>query len=234
KENFLEDAKIESSSRNLTVFKLGIDYTTFLLDGYFLTDIFYSRGLKFFGAYKDNNDLEDDVPHAQFNKYEMNIVWNKPFAIFEQRFAYMFNFYAQWGVETLYSSEKISIGDMNTVRGFKHDSLIGDRGFYIRNEFSVIDFSYLWKYLNGLRLYAGYDYGYARERVGREANYGRGEGSVMSWCAGLNYSNDMGDFNVTYSRHIFAPWFMIEKDYIVYVTANLSCTGFFDEIVSFF
>ncbi|MCL1864228.1 MAG: ShlB/FhaC/HecB family hemolysin secretion/activation protein [Spirochaetes bacterium] len=234
KENFLEDAKIESSSRNLSVLKLGIDYSTFLLDGYFSSNIYYSRGLKLFGAYKDAGNLEDDVPRAQFNKYEMNIVWNKPFMIFEQSFSYMLYISGQWGVETLYSSEKFSIGDMNTVRGFKNDSLVGDRGFYIRNEFSAIDFSYLWKYLKGFKLFIGYDYGYAVEKVGRDANYGRGEGSVMSWCAGLNYSTEIADFNVTYSRHLFAPWFMIEKNYIVYVTATLSCTGLFDEIMNFF
>jgi hemolysin activation/secretion protein len=234
KENFLEDAIIETSSRNLTVFKAGIDYSTFLFDGYFSTNIYYDRGLKLFGAYKDESDLEDDVPRAQFNKYEISIVWNKPFKIFEQSFVYMFNFSGQWAMETLYSSEKISMGDMNTVRGFKNDSLIGDRGFYIRNEFSVFDFSYLWKHLNGVRPYAGYDYGYAAGKVGRKANYGRGDGSVMSWCAGLNYSAEIIDVNVIYSRHLFAPWFMIEKDYIVYVTATLNCTSLFDEAVSLF
>ncbi|MCL2154229.1 MAG: ShlB/FhaC/HecB family hemolysin secretion/activation protein [Leptospirales bacterium] len=234
KENFLEDAKIDSAGRKLTVFKFGMDYSTFLLDGYFSSNIYYSRGLKLLGAYKDDNDLEDDIPRAQFNKYEIGFVWNKPFMLFEQSFSYMFNFFGQWGLETLYSSEKISIGDMNTVRGFKQDSLLGDRGFYIRNEFSSFDFSYLWKYLKGLRLFVGYDYAYAVERVGRDANYGRGEGSVMSWCTGLNYSTEVIDLNVTYSRHLFAPWFMIEKDYIVYVTATLSCTGLFDEIMNFF
>ena len=68
---------------------------------------------------------------------------------------------------------------------------IGDRGFYIRNEFSIIDFSYLWKHLRGFRLFAGYDYGYAVEKVGREANYSRGEDSVMNWCTGINYSTEM-------------------------------------------
>jgi len=234
KENFLEDAKIESSSRNLTVLKLGIEYSTFFWDGYFSSNIYYNKGLKHFEAYKDSSDLEDDVPRAQFNKYEIGIVWNKPFMIFEQSFIYMFYFSGQWGMETLYSSEKISIGDMNTVRGFKNDSLIGDRGFYIRNEFSAVDFSYLWKYLKGFRLFIGYDYGYAIEKVGRDANYGRGEGSVMSWCTGLNYSGRVLDLNVTYSRHLFAPWFMIEKNYMLYVMATLSCTGLFDGIMSFF
>ena len=234
KENFLEDAKIDSSSRNLTTLKLGIDYSTFLLEGYFSLNLYYNRGLKLFDAHKDGNDLKNDVPHAQFNKYEISVVWNKPFTIFKQNCTYMFYFSGQWGMETLYSSEKMSIGDMNTVRGFKNDSLVGDRGFYIRNEFSVIDFSYLWKYLNGLRLFVGYDYGYAVEKVGRDANYGRGEGSVMSWCTGLNYSTEIVDLNVTYSRHLFAPWFMIEKSYIVYVTLTLNCTGLFDEVKNFF
>jgi hemolysin activation/secretion protein len=230
KENFIEDAIIESSSRNLSVLKIGMDYTTFLFGGYFQINSYYYRGLKYFDAYKDSGEMGKDVPRAQFNKYELGITWNKPFAVFNRNFTYAFSSSGQYAIETLYSSEKISVGDLYTVRGFKGDSISGDNGFYLRNDISLDDLTFIWKYLSGLRIFTGYDYGYIVENVGMEANYGRGEASVMGWSAGVNYSMEYLSANITYARQLFSPWFIPEKDHVVYFSFTIPLNGFFNGI----
>jgi hemolysin activation/secretion protein len=229
KKNFIEDAIVESSSRKLTIVRFGLDYNTFIYGGYFSANAFYNRGLELFGAYKDDGDMEIETPRAQFEKYDMSLMWNRSFMLFGQSFGYLFNLTGQWGMETLYSSEKISIGDMNTVRGFKGSSISGDRGFYIRNDFSVFDFSRLWNPLKGVKYFVAYDYGYAVERTGRDANFGAGEGSVMGWATGISYSSGVADMSVTYARQLFSPWFVKEENYVVYFAATLKLTGLFNE-----
>lgn len=233
KKNFIEDAKIEGSSRNLAIGKVGVDFSTFLYGGYFSSGLLYYRGTNFFNAYKDRKGLGDDVPKAQFNKYEITLVWNRQFLFFNRNAGYSFYLNGQYGMETLYSSEKISIGDYNTVRGFKDYSISGDRGFYLRNEFSINDFSDYWRYLKGAGFFIGYDYGYAREKTGMGANEGRGEASVMGWCAGINYSTELASFAVTYSRQLFSPWFIPKKAHVVYFTSTFSITRIYDSAINF-
>ncbi|HPS56681.1 MAG TPA: ShlB/FhaC/HecB family hemolysin secretion/activation protein [Spirochaetota bacterium] len=229
KKNYIEDAIIDVSSRKLTVAKIGLEYTTFIYGGYFLFDAYYNRGLELLGAFKDEGDMDADTPRAQFNKCDMSLLWNKTFQFMGQNLGYLFNFVGQWGIETLYSSEKISIGDLNTVRGFKNGSISGDRGFYIRNDFSVFDFSRFQENLRGLKLFAGYDYGYAIERCGLDENSGTGEGSVMGWAAGLSYSAGIANMSISYARQLFSSWFVNEEDYVVYFAASISLTGLYDE-----
>lgn len=225
KENFIEDAKIDSSSRRLTILKGGLEYSTYLFGGYFSTSGYYHRGLKWFDAYEDTGDLQEDTPRAQFVKYELGVIWSKPFTLFGQKFGYLCNFSGQYGMDTLYNSEKMTIGDIYTVRGFKEESIVGDRGYYIRNEISIYDFSIIWKYLQGLKFFAGYDYGHVVEKAGADANYGEGKGSLSGWSTGIVYSSEIMNLNFTYSRKISSPDFIDEKEHIVYCSATLSLTG---------
>jgi len=234
KRNFIEDALVDVSSRKLTIVKAGLDYTTFLYGGYFSAGAYYHQGLKYLDAYEDEGDMEADTPRAQFKKYEMSLLWNKPFSFFGQNFGYLFNFSGQWTPDTLYSTEKISVGDMNTVRGLKECSITGDRGFYVRNDFSVFDFSRFWGPLRGVKYFVAYDYGYTVDRIGRDANSGTGEGSIMGWATGLSYSAEVFDMNLVYARHLFTPWFVEEDDYVVYFAATLSLTGLFGEVRNVF
>jgi hemolysin activation/secretion protein len=136
----------------------------------------------------------------------------------------------QYSLETLYGSEKIAIGDFNTVRGFKGSSIVGDRGFYLRNDLSLADLTFIWSGLKGFRIFTGFDYGYARERAGKYANYGQGESSVIGCCAGLSYATAALSANVTYARQLFSPWFISEKEQVIYFSCTLQLTGIYKEI----
>ncbi len=234
KESFIEDAKIETTSRKLSIFKAGLDYSTYLFGGYFSGTANYHRGLKYFDAYKDGDDLTGDTPRAQFDKYDMSILWNKTFTIFGQYFGYLLNSYGQYGMDTLYSSEKISIGDMNSVRGFRDSSITGDRGFYIRNDLSVFDFSSIWSCLKGLKFFTGYDYGYIIEKEGKDSNYGRGKGYITGYSTGIVYTSGIINVNFTYSKKHHQPDFLDENSHIIYCTATMSISGLGEETWNMF
>ena len=90
-----------------------------------------------FGAESDKEKGEYS-PKAQFQKYTADISWYRPFNIGEQRFSYRVSLSGQYSDDILYSSEKLGIGDDTTVRGFKENSIMGDKGFYMRNEIGYI------------------------------------------------------------------------------------------------
>jgi len=220
KESYIEDAQILSASRNLSIFKGGGDYNGFLFGGYLSVGAFYSNGIKWFNAYRDESKA-GDVPKAQFSKYEASLLWNRQFGFFGRRFGYTFSSFGQYGKDTLFNSEKISIGDLNTVRGFKNFSISGDSGFYVRNDLAMHDFSFIWGALRGLKLFVGYDYGLVREKTGREANYGQGRAALMGCVSGFSYVSPVIRVSLTYSRRLSQPEFVSEKEQVVYFSASL-------------
>ncbi|MCL1911603.1 MAG: ShlB/FhaC/HecB family hemolysin secretion/activation protein [Leptospirales bacterium] len=220
KESYIEDAKISSASRNLSVLKGGFDYSGFLFGGYFSVGAFYHAGVKWFNAYRDESG-ERDVPKAQFGKHEANLLWNRQFILLGRRFGYTFNALGQYGRDTLFNSEKISIGGSNTVRGFKDFSISGDSGFYVRNDLAMHDFSFIWSALRGLKLFAGIDYGFIREKTGSGANYGQGRAALTGCAAGFVYVSPVIRGSLTYSRRLSQPEFVSEKEQVVYFSVSL-------------
>ena len=148
--NYIDDVRLVSSSRNLSVLTVDTTYTGRILSGLLSTNLGVSFGLKRFGANKDNQEWyrNEYTPKAQFRRYNINISWYKPI----DKFYYKANIGGQYSKDILYSQEKIGIGDDTTVRGFKDESTQGDKGFYIRNEIGYRGNQFLEPYI-------AYDYG---------------------------------------------------------------------------
>ncbi|MBN2400759.1 MAG: ShlB/FhaC/HecB family hemolysin secretion/activation protein [Spirochaetes bacterium] len=229
KATFIQDEKIGTQSNKLTVAEIGLSYSSYLFSGFFSSGINYDRGLDLFNAKKDESGMDESVPRAQFNKYKLDIFWNRQFNIFNQSFAYSFNSSGQYGMETLYNTEQISIGDLYTVRGFKKSSAAGDRGYFIRNELSANDFSRFWRYLRGLKLFAAYDYGYVINKIGKEANNGQGEATLAAISSGFNYSARLFNVSFTYGRKLRSPRFIEEDKYVIYFIFTMNLTTLFEE-----
>ncbi|WP_043947672.1 ShlB/FhaC/HecB family hemolysin secretion/activation protein, partial [Ralstonia solanacearum] len=78
-----------------------------------------------------------------------------PFKVGAQPLRYVTTFHGQFTNDHLYSIDAITIGSRYTVRGFDGEmSLIGDRGFYWRNELQLPLGP------TGQSLYGGLDYGH--------------------------------------------------------------------------
>ena len=148
--NYIDDVRLVSSSRNLSVLTVDATYTGRILSGLLSTNLGVSFGLKRFGANKDDQEWyrNEYTPKAQFRRYNINISWYKPI----DKFYYKANIGGQYSKDILYSQEKIGIGNDTTVRGFKDESTQGDKGFYIRNEIGYRGNQFLEPYI-------AYDYG---------------------------------------------------------------------------
>ncbi|MFC4237712.1 ShlB/FhaC/HecB family hemolysin secretion/activation protein [Thalassospira xianhensis] len=134
--NYIEDVYQQNQSRKLSVASMGLQHSRRLWGGVANAAVSFERGLKLLGALDDDTVESSDrnPPKAQFRKYSGNVGYYRPFNIEDYELAFSSQASAQWTPDTLYSSERMSLGGLYTVRGFRNESISGDNGLYVRNE----------------------------------------------------------------------------------------------------
>ncbi len=128
--NYLMGSLLTSSSRNLTDFSLNLTYSTRFKAGFLTLSPALNRGVSWFGAEQDTGK-HPASPQAEYNKATLFASFILPLT---NQLSYATSAYGQWTDNTLYGSQRISLGGEYSVRGFKQQSISGDRGFYWRNE----------------------------------------------------------------------------------------------------
>ena len=148
--NYLEDIFLDTSSNKLTILKFSYthNFAAPSWDGY--ATVRYHRGLDLFAA--TTGTLTDPT----FNKYTLDISYNKRIISEGVPAFYNFSLYGQYAKKGIVGSEQIGIGGPYSVRGFTSEGQIsGNKGFYVRNELAFIQ-----RFEKGtLNPYIGLDYG---------------------------------------------------------------------------
>ncbi|RPH22325.1 ShlB/FhaC/HecB family hemolysin secretion/activation protein [Buttiauxella warmboldiae] len=135
--NYLNDAKLDSSSRKLSSLLFGLNHTQKILGGVATFNPTFSHGVPWLGA-EDDNGKNDNMPKAEFKKWSVNGSFQLPVA---NDLWWLTSVYGQWSPDRLYGSERLTIGGESSVRGFKEQYLSGDNGGYLRNELNYTLFT---------------------------------------------------------------------------------------------
>ena len=157
--NFLGNEYLAVSSRKLSPFDFGLSGFTQAAGGMVNGRLAYVRGLKVLGALEDPAGLPDDLPHAQFGKFTLDLGFNRRFDIGGQPVLLSSQFSGQHSDYTLYGSQQILVGGPSSVRGSMVNTLSGDSGYYLRNDVSLPWRTTLGGQAIAGRVYAGYDFG---------------------------------------------------------------------------
>lgn len=197
--NFIEDALLESQSRKLSIGGLTLHHSDRVWDGALNGSATFERGLRSFGAKKDHEIGAND-PRAQFNKWSFSASYSRALPVAEQTLNGYLALSGQWTPHTLFSSERISIGGLSSVRGFKEDSLSGDVGGYARTELSwtlpATDWNLFDKTFGRFTPYGALDTGWIKADPAED-----GEGGVLAgWALGLRTSNGVVSFDVAWAE----------------------------------
>ena len=128
--NYLDDVLLESSSRKLTSFSLGLSHTHKLLGGVGTLNPVFTRGMAWLDAETDHGKGEDQ-PKSQFRKWSLSASFQRPVT---DGLWWLSSAYGQWSPDRLYGAEQVSIGGESSVRGFKEQMISGNNGGYLRNE----------------------------------------------------------------------------------------------------
>lgn len=196
-QNFIDETKIETSSRKASFATLAFPATFFLNESTLFLKPSYSKALNILNAKQDAPQTPSRSVHAEFNIYKFYGNYSKKFAINEKPFSYNLTFDSQLSQKKLYGNDQFAIGSIYSIRGFKNGTISGDSGYSLRNDisfnlghlFSVDKFQ-----LNHFLLAPFYDYGYVRAKGGFSSGRLSGTGIKIS------YNRQNLNASLTYSR----------------------------------
>jgi hemolysin activation/secretion protein len=122
--NYFAHTYLESSSYRLSKLTLAADYLYQIPGFYTFLNFAYARGVDLFQNYHFT-ELDDE-----YDIYNISLSVMKDF----YPFRYSLSAYMQFTDDSLFGSDKISIGGPYSVRGFSKEGLSGNEGYYVRNE----------------------------------------------------------------------------------------------------
>lgn len=206
-ENYIDAIRLTTGSRRLSILSLEQHYTGRLWGGLFQGNAGVHFGLRQFGATKDRELWyhTSSSPRAQFRKYTVDMSWYRPFGVWH----YRGNVALQYSDDILHSSERLSIGDETTVRGFRDFGVQGERGFYFRNELGYDK----WKMV---RPFLAYDLGEVRRVWKEEENSSRE--MLQGISAGLLFQLGNWESKIVLSKAIDFPSSLRVNSQEVYVS----------------
>ncbi len=204
-QSFIRDVKIPAGSRKLTLlgnsinYKLNHDSKNPGEVRFTYVNLSYIKGVNWFDAKHDSFDINKTSPHAQFDKLYLTLTHSVPFA---KRFIYKASLDVQHSFDTLFGSERFSLGGPYSVRGFDENNLSTDNGYFIKNDIEM-RLPGNNSYTNKTLVSVFYDYGYGRSKYlinQTDEGYMSGTGIRMRYPDGKYF-----DWDLTYSRGLHVP-----------------------------
>jgi len=239
--SYLEEQKIETSQRKLSILNLGFAISSYLNNS---TSIYlkpsYLRGLKILNAKQDIKNSSAATPKAQFEAFKLYANFSKRFTILSINAPVVFvsEVDSQFAKETLFGSEQFSVGGYYSVRGFRENYIAGDSGYYLRNKLNfnvgslILPFvnlqnnsqssfkNYFLTNLNKLKFEPFYDYGSIRNKY--DSSSGRLSGAGIKTIFEGNYFSAA----LTYSWAINKSSLItsnIKENHLMYFEISASC-----------
>ena len=204
--SYLNDEKIETSERKLTVGNIGFTISNYFKNGVNLyLKPSYSKGLKLLNAKQDGSNLTSDTPKAQFDYFKLYASVSKRLTIptTEIPFTLSTEMDSQYSKQTLFGTEQFSVGGYYSVRGFRENYIVGDSGYYFRNKanfnigslvapFAKNSEGIIGKnlvHLNKFSVEPFYDYGYVKNKYVSNGADGRLAGAGVKTLFNSRYFN---------------------------------------------
>ena len=204
--SYLNQEKIDTSERKLTVGNIGFTISNYFKNGanLYLKPSYY-KGLKLLNAKQDETNLTSDTPKAQFDYFKLYASLSKRFTIpkTDIPFTLSSEMDSQYSKQTLFGTEQFSVGGYYSVRGFRENYITGDSGYYFRNKanFNIGALAaplaknsegFLAKnlvHLNKFAVEPFYDYGYVKNKYVSNGADGRLSGAGVKTLFNSRYFN---------------------------------------------
>ena len=133
--SFLQSVEIKTQSQDLAAADLRLSHTEALFGGAWYSTWGLKRGFGGFGTSLDGQGpVVSTGPHAQYVKFSYDLNGYQPIDLFGQAANWNPTLHLETSHPTLFGSERLDIGSLYTVRGFRDLSVIGERGGYLRND----------------------------------------------------------------------------------------------------
>jgi hemolysin activation/secretion protein len=209
--NFLDQSKIQISSYKLDKYDLGVSFQRKLSKSILSYGASVTTGINK-GFFSKFGNIA--APSREFTKINMHASWFTPLPIIlaERNMQFRTSFSGQHTPDRLASSEKFSLGGLNSIRGFKEYNENADNALMLRNE--LIAPLHL-KSLDGMHKFLGEFSIFTSFDIGHFSNYeefGERRGTMSGVAAGIRNSNGLFNFDITIARALDAPINYLHKN----------------------
>lgn len=131
--NYIDDERLDVSSSRISEMQVGFNHGRRIGRAFVNLDAGWQRGIGALGA-QDKGNPQPGEPHSGYDKYSLTLSYLHPFRVWSENFSFDSLATGQKSEDVLYSPQRISLGGLNSIRGFKDESLTGDSGYYWRNQ----------------------------------------------------------------------------------------------------
>ena len=131
--NFIEDSKLRESSNRITEAQFGINHGRRIGSAFVNLDLGMQDGIGALDAQGDH-DPGRGLPDARYRKYTATLSYLQPFMLGGESFSFSSLMTGQRSEDPLFSPQRMSLGGLSSIRGYKDQTLSGDSGGYWRND----------------------------------------------------------------------------------------------------
>ncbi|MBD0706250.1 MULTISPECIES: ShlB/FhaC/HecB family hemolysin secretion/activation protein [unclassified Pseudomonas] len=131
--NFVNDSKLGNSSNRISEAQFGINHGRRVGNAFVNLDLGVQQGIGAFDAQGDD-DPGPGQADARYRKYTATVSYLQPFMLGGESFSFSSLMTGQRSEDALFSPQRMSLGGLASIRGYKDQTLSGDSGGYWRND----------------------------------------------------------------------------------------------------
>lgn len=125
--NYIEDSHIDVSSNRLSEAQFGINHGRRIGSAFINIDLGMQDGIGAFGSQSDDR-TSSSQPDARYRKYTGTLSYLQPFKLWDESLSFSSLMTGQHSEDVLFSPQRMSLGGLSSIRGYKDQTLSGDLG----------------------------------------------------------------------------------------------------------
>ncbi|ROM72176.1 ShlB family hemolysin secretion/activation protein [Pseudomonas brassicacearum] len=217
--NFIEDSKLRESSNRITEAQFGINHGRRIGSAFVNLDLGMQDGIGALDAQGDH-DPGRGLPDARYRKYTATLSYLQPFMLGGESFSFSSLMTGQRSEDPLFSPQRMSLGGLSSIRGYKDQTLSGDSGGYWRNDLRwsrPVTMEWLRPVFAEYGTSLGYDQGVIRgDRYNGDQHGRMSSNSVELFARGEHLSA-----SVTFAHSLERPDALTEREAPIYFRVDV-------------
>ncbi|UVL28037.1 ShlB/FhaC/HecB family hemolysin secretion/activation protein [Pseudomonas donghuensis] len=215
--NYIEKSRLGVSSNRLTEAQFGINHGRRVGNAFVNLDLGLQHGISALGAQDqaERGELGSRQANARYRKYTATISYLQPFKLWGESLVFSSLMTGQRSEDILFSPQRMSVGGLSSVRGYKDQTLSGDSGGYWRNDVRwsrAVTWDWLHPLLSEYGAGLGYDQGVIRnDRYNGEVHGRASSNSLELFTRGQHMAA-----SVTFAHSLERPAALSEHEAPIY------------------
>lgn len=212
--NYIEDSQLALSSNRLSEAQFGINHGRRIGSAFVNLDLGMQNGIGAFDA-QSNHDLKPGQPDARYRKYTATLSYLQSFKVWGESLTFSSLMTGQRSEDPLFSPQRLSLGGLSSIRGYKDQSLTGDSGGYWRNDLRwrrPVTLPWLQPVLAEYGATIGYDQGVIRGDRYNHEQHGRVSSNSLELFARGKHVNA----SVTFAHSLERPNAITDRESPIY------------------